>query len=140
MQLCYLGYKGICGIDFLLYDNEVFFLEFNPRFQGASFLIDLALSNYNLSLYQLNKQCFIDKVDNDFIPNLSNLVIPYSYKITGSKKLVYRYAITQINMESSSNGYYDFFSDIYHVMLPDWEESIKVQGKIFKKYLINIRI
>lgn len=132
-QLKYLGYKGICGIDYLFYNNELFFLEFNPRFQGSSFLIDLALNSKGLSLYELNKQCFCDTLHENDVEIINSIDIPYSYLIDGINKNVYTNTITEINMEFNSNGYYDLFSDIYHIMLPDWEKSIDTQGKIFQK-------
>lgn len=39
----YLGYKGVLGIDFLIEENEVYFLEINPRFQASTPLINLEL-------------------------------------------------------------------------------------------------
>lgn len=131
-QLKYLGYKGICGIDYLLYNNELYFLEFNPRFQGSSFLIDHALSKKGLSLYELNQRCFLNAICENDVKIINNIDIPYSYVIEGTKKKIHTDVITRINTEFDSNGYYDFFSDIYHIMLPDWEKSIKTQGIIFK--------
>lgn len=39
-----LEFKGILGIDFLISNNEVYFLEVNPRFQSSSPLLNEALS------------------------------------------------------------------------------------------------
>lgn len=39
-----LGYRGIIGIDYILTKNdEILFMEINPRFQASSFLINLEL-------------------------------------------------------------------------------------------------
>lgn len=37
------GYKGVLGVDFLLKDQKLFFVEFNARFQASSQLINKAL-------------------------------------------------------------------------------------------------
>lgn len=137
IQLRNLGYKGICGIDYLFYDNELYFLEFNPRFQGSSFLIERALNNKGLSLYELNRSCFFDTLNKEEVEIINSIDIPYSYLIDGIKKSVYTNTIVKVNMEMSSNGYYDFFSDIYHIMLPDWEKSINTQGTIFQQIFEN---
>lgn len=34
------GYRGVCGIDYLIHNNEVLFLEVNPRFQASTFLLN----------------------------------------------------------------------------------------------------
>lgn len=39
-----IGYKGILGIDFLVFNNEVYFLEINPRFQSSTPLLNEVLS------------------------------------------------------------------------------------------------
>ncbi|MDT3959810.1 ATP-grasp domain-containing protein [Staphylococcus kloosii] len=39
------GYKGVIGIDYLIVNEDIFFMEFNPRFQSSSFLLSLELEN-----------------------------------------------------------------------------------------------
>jgi len=54
------GYRGICGIDFLTTENEVFFTEINARFQSSSFLINEALKDVSLpSLQKLHMDAFV---------------------------------------------------------------------------------
>ena len=56
------GYRGICGIDFMLTENELYFLEINPRFQASSFLCNkLLLKEKNMSLHVLNLMAFSEK-------------------------------------------------------------------------------
>lgn len=53
------GYRGICGIDFMLTTNELYFLEINPRFQASSFLCNkLLLKEGKPSLHRLNLTAF----------------------------------------------------------------------------------
>lgn len=56
------GYRGILGIDSIIYDNEVYFMEINPRFQNSSTILNKALQENNLpSLQELHYNCFFDK-------------------------------------------------------------------------------
>ena len=53
------GYRGILGIDYIIYNNEVYFMEINPRFQNSSTILNKALQENNLpSLQELNYNCF----------------------------------------------------------------------------------
>lgn len=42
------GYLGICGIDFLSYNDSVYFIEINPRFQASTLVLNQALEENNL--------------------------------------------------------------------------------------------
>ena len=56
------GYRGVLGIDSIVYDNEVYFMEVNPRFQNSSTILNKALQENNLpSLQELHYNCFFDK-------------------------------------------------------------------------------
>ena len=72
-----LGYRGICGLDFIVYDDTVLFIEINARYLGSTFLINKALKEQNLpSVFELNTNCFND----DALPAniLRNLNIGYN--------------------------------------------------------------
>lgn len=47
-----IGYKGICGIDYLIYNEEVYFVEINPRFQASTFLLNIALEEHGFPCIQ----------------------------------------------------------------------------------------
>lgn len=56
------GYIGVCGIDFLIVDNEVYFMELNARFQNSSTILNKALVENNMpSLQEMNYSCFFGK-------------------------------------------------------------------------------
>lgn len=60
-KLAYIGYRGICGMDFIIQNENIYFIEINPRFQGSSFIINRSLMERNLpSLYELNRKAFND--------------------------------------------------------------------------------
>ena len=53
------GYRGVIGIDFMLKDHQIFFVEFNARFQASSQLLNKALWNsQRISLQELNLNAF----------------------------------------------------------------------------------
>lgn len=55
-----IGYRGICGIDFIATQSEVYFSEINPRFQSSSFILNFALNEngYQFSLQHLHIDAF----------------------------------------------------------------------------------
>lgn len=52
-SLIKLKVKGLFGIDFLLVDNELIFLEINFRIQGSTFLLNYGLKDMGLSIYEI---------------------------------------------------------------------------------------
>ena len=73
-----LGYRGICGIDFIIQDHNVFLIEVNPRYLGSSFLIDIALLNNDLPVLAFfNEESFMCKAPNhEYKEMINNLSIP----------------------------------------------------------------
>lgn len=56
------GYRGICGVDYILKDENLYFMEINPRFQSSSEYLDKVLVEKSLpSLFELNYMAFYDK-------------------------------------------------------------------------------
>lgn len=54
-----MGYKGVLGIDFIETDNEFYFMEINPRFQGSTQKVDKILKDNNLpSIFEYNYNFF----------------------------------------------------------------------------------
>ncbi len=69
------GYRGVCGVDGLIADGNVYFVEFNPRFQGSTAVLDLALAEQGRpSMQELNLSAF----RNDFIAKDFGNRVPYS--------------------------------------------------------------
>lgn len=72
------GYRGVLGIDYMFYENKLYFMELNARFQASSELINKALIASNQrSIQELNIQAFeknqILKTD-ELMVNYSNFV------------------------------------------------------------------
>ena len=52
MRLSLIGYRGVCGIDFLVVGKRVYFMEINARFQSSTFLLNRSLKRNNLPTLQ----------------------------------------------------------------------------------------
>lgn len=99
-----LGYRGVIGIDSLVDGNdEVFFVELNNRFQASTDLINIALSEENTSVQELNILAFGGK----FLPDLKirvNLSSYFYYNETecdfNDVKYKYQSFLRQINNEN----------------------------------------
>ncbi len=71
-MLSNIGYRGICGIDFLATLDSIYFMEINARFQSSTFLINRELCNYteNLSMQLLQIDAFENDVCSFEIPEI----------------------------------------------------------------------
>lgn len=76
LKLQKIGYKGVCGFDYLLVKNKIMLVEINPRYQGSSFVVNNALKEHNLpSLFELNDMCFNEEIPENIIDNIKSLKI-----------------------------------------------------------------
>lgn len=76
-KLMQFGYRGICGADYIIKDNQAILIELNPRYMGSSFAINYALKKLSLpSLFDINNRCF----DNQLEPNLLNQKLELDFK------------------------------------------------------------
>ncbi len=83
-----MGYRGICGIDSIIYKNEIYLMEINTRFQNSSTILNKSLVENNLpSLQEFNIKCFKDeKIDLiKFNVNYSCLLLKNGCKLSNSK-------------------------------------------------------
>lgn len=104
-----LGYRGILGIDYiLLEDNEVIFMEINPRFQSSSFVLSKELEkkynscvaelHYNAMVGRKVENLILDKINCSFVncsssqdyPTLSNYNIIENGYFKENASSVYR--------------------------------------------------
>lgn len=57
-----MGYRGVVGMDFIAANNEVYFIEINPRFQGSTAKLDKLLKESGLpSIFEYNYYAFKHK-------------------------------------------------------------------------------
>lgn len=71
-KLKQMGYLGILGIDFIYANNNFYFIEINPRFQGSTQQLDKILKDNNLpSIFEYNYNFF----KNINMPSLKNIKV-----------------------------------------------------------------
>lgn len=72
------GYRGICGVDFLVDQRDVFFMEVNARFQSSTFLLNIAMEGFQISesMQELHFQAF-QHLRPPQLPD--NFKVPYSF-------------------------------------------------------------
>lgn len=106
--LCDKGYRGLLGIDFLLKDDKLYFMEINPRFQASSQLVNKSLSiTYKTSLQEIHMQAF-----GEFpILEIEDIEIPYS-NYAFSTHNISKERLTKI---VSSNEIYEWQMDGYEI-------------------------
>lgn len=72
------GYRGVLGIDYMYFENELYFMELNARFQASSELINKALiATGQISIQELNIRAFENNTSikiNELKVNYSNFV------------------------------------------------------------------
>ena len=106
-----LGYKGICGLDFILHKGGTFFIEVNTRYLGSTFLINKALKNKGLpSLFELNTECFDDEKT---LPceTIRNLKIGYASNVTKSKSQLSANELQDIIKKNHNNNLVKIYFD-----------------------------
>lgn len=137
-RLHLLDYRGMCGIDFILFNQKVYFLELNPRFQGSSFLINQKLFEFDKSLIMLHKKCFTGTISNTELSILNSIDIDMNFYIdTNGSRVKTKQPLVQITSNYNTNSYYDYFSNIYHIMLSTYQNMIDTQGKFFKNIIMK---
>lgn len=109
-RLQQIGYRGICGLDFIIYNDMVIFIEINARYLGSTFLVNKALQEQNLpSVFQLNSKCFNDKIG-IFCNKIRTLKIECYSNTVKSKMSIDEFDIKKLIENKSSKAtfiYYD---------------------------------
>lgn len=73
-----IGATGIFGVDILLYNNQLFFIECNYRYQGSSFVLNRALLENGLpSIFKIQYLSWHNKI-NDLPIDLHGIKVNYS--------------------------------------------------------------
>lgn len=109
-----IGYRGICGLDFILTGNDIFLIEVNPRYQGSSFAINEELRRQNLpSLFELNTLCFEEFISSEIKYSIQNLNIDFENRcvFNNSSKIIEGEILKKFN-----DGYLNsksFENDVY---------------------------
>lgn len=74
------GYRGVCGIDFLIANDTIYLMEVNPRFQSSTFLLNRAIreAGCNYSLQAMQLEAFDKPKASADYRGISNIEVPYS--------------------------------------------------------------
>ena len=70
------GYRGVGGIDFLIADNKVYFMEINARYQSSTSVLNYVLHKAKLpTVNELDAMCYLG---DGSLPHIPNIIVPYS--------------------------------------------------------------
>lgn len=73
-----IGYRGICGLDWIYTKGRLLLIELNPRYQGSSFAINEALKRNDVpSLFEINNYCFSSSIPTNIKESIEELSIPF---------------------------------------------------------------
>ena len=113
------GYRGVLGIDLILKDGNIYFVEFNTRYQASSQLLNRALwESQNTSLQELNLQAFSGALKSIITP----FDIPYSNYVYSTsnitsnrfKRIIRSPEVLQVQTDGfNPDGPYPNESDVY---------------------------
>lgn len=108
-KLSQIGYKGVAGIDYIIDHDIPYFVEINPRFQGSTYLLNMALLDQGFkSLQDMTLDLYNGSISNEplkigyFDGKISSL---YSADYNVKKKLPDGYGCCYKNV---SNGTYTY--------------------------------
>lgn len=130
------NYRGVCGIDFLLIDGDVYFCEINPRFQASTIALNLALTEQHMmSIHEATLYSFFNNYHPD--TQLVQIDVPFS-SYAYEKKCEYD--------EFHQNMYEVYFSSHpeYHILKDGFikntetEEGAYLFRTIFSHPLVDI--
>lgn len=127
------GYRGILGIDFLLKDNQLFFLEFNARFQASSQLINKSLYEHcGLSLQKMNLCAF----NNSSIIKPSPFCVKYSNYVYTSSNITMSRLKRIINSDEVDFIQTDGYNNYDTLMLKD---NVYLNRFVFTQNICSIQ-
>lgn len=134
-----IDYRGICGIDYLVYNNKVYFVEINPRFQASTLLLNIALNEESLPSMQALHLSAFEKTPIPSIKKLENIKVNYSlYKYKkesqdNTKQYLKKLTILKDSQETEYILYDGFrendYSDGTYLYQVIWKRHISSCGK-----------
>ena len=135
-KIQFMQYKGLLGIDYLISESEVYFLEINPRFQSSTSMLNLALNEKGLpSIQELLIDIFYKEAEFD-TNILKNLKVSYSSYIVDYENEQYDYKTYCENISHSS--------EIFELVLDGYRNNIKCESGAsifsitFKRNIISL--
>lgn len=137
------GYRGIIGIDFLLKDNSLYFMEINPRFQASSQLVNKGmLASYNTSLQELHllsfKEHTVNKTFEFNVPYCNYVYTTSNIQVDRLKKILISSEIDYIQTDGFSVN--EDWPDISNVYLLRCIFNINISSISHGKLIIHPNI
>lgn len=124
------GYRGILGVDLLIFKDKVFFVEVNPRFQGSSLALNKCLIDQSLpSLYELHLMAYRGEISADIVASIKKLKTDYSLILY--KKNTSNYSAENLYKNFKNNA------DLYEVFEDGYLPEIPID---FKAYMFRVLI
>lgn len=120
------GYRGVCGIDFIATEDEVYFMEINSRFQASTMAINYALhSNTDShSIQELHYKSFFQTESNIDLSALKVNLSFYTYSHTNA----------QLNKHKYLYNILPFYKGIVRCIDDDidWESRLENKSYLFQ--------
>lgn len=131
-----IGYRGVCGIDFIADANEVYLMEVNERFQASTYLLNIALQqHFCTSVQELSIRAFQhdhSQIDlSGFTVDYSNYIYTYHQKYEGFYPQQYHNA-------TKDPGVYRIVSDGYEGGTDHYEEDAYLFALVFNTNITSI--
>lgn len=137
-QLKAFNYLGVCGIDFIVTENDVYFMEINSRFQSSTMALNLAYKDglFRQSIHGLHIDAFEHTACSQ--TDMSDVPIKYSfhyykYNEKDIDKLVYLHSLKN----SIDNNDYIIFDENLN-WGTNFEENAHLFEIVLKKNIISI--
>lgn len=136
-QLQAINYLGVCGVDFIVTKNDVYFMEINSRFQSSTMALNLAYKDglLNQSIHRLHIDSFEDNICSQ--ADISNIQIEYSFHY-------YKYDKKNIDKLMYLHSLKNIVNDDYTILDEnlDWKNRFEKDSHLFeiilKKNMVSI--
>lgn len=130
-----IGYRGVCGIDYITDGQEVYFMEVNERFQASTYLLNIALKKEGFpSVQELCLESFqkptcsvvLDELDVHF----SNYIYTYHKQYQHCYSYIYQKAKENHNVyRIAEDGFQDCTS---------FEEDAYLFALVFESNIVSL--
>lgn len=131
-----VGYRGVCGIDFIADVNEVYLMEVNERFQASTYLINIALKqSFGTSVQELSFEAFQHKHNQI---DLSEFTVDYSHYIYTYHKEYDSFYPQQYCRARKDPDVFRIVSDGYEGTTGIYEEDAYLFALVFSTNITSI--
>lgn len=115
-----MGYRGICGVDFILQKHNIFLIEVNPRYLGSSFLVDIALLDNELPpLAFFNEESFMQEYPSlKYKEKIEKLFIPLKSHVFSYSEYFDQTSFDNLLMNTKISSLYNIFWDGLDCSIP----------------------